>query len=168
VLPTKPCSLVLNLYVSWTPPGTVTQPPTWAACASASLLFWISVSSYSTRTSPGATWGHSLLSYHSYLGEEVDPHPTTTSFLAVVEGNMGWYSCCVGDGDALPMIYVAACQSVTLNAVLCVGYGHSPTIIIIYIYLLFCFVLMMCFLLVHLQEFVQTHVHTEKCLLCLR
>lgn len=43
------------------------------------------------------------------------------------------------------MIYVAACQSVTLNAVLCVGYGHKPTIIIIYIYIyIFCFVLF-CF-----------------------
>ena len=36
---------------------------------------------------PGATWGHSLSSYRCYLGEEANPHLTTTSFQAVVGSN---------------------------------------------------------------------------------
>jgi len=36
---------------------------------------------------PSATWGHSLSSYHCFLGEEANPHLNTTSFQAVVEAD---------------------------------------------------------------------------------
>ena len=70
------------------PPGTVSLPPPWAACATASPLFLRSSSLYPNWTSPGTIWGHYLSSYHRYLGEEVGPHLTTTAFQAVIESDM--------------------------------------------------------------------------------
>ena len=37
--PTKPYPSVQHLNAYWTPPGTVTQPPPWAACSSTSVPF---------------------------------------------------------------------------------------------------------------------------------
>ena len=34
----RPCPSLPHLHVSWAPPGAVTPPPPWAACASASPL----------------------------------------------------------------------------------------------------------------------------------
>ena len=38
-MPTNSCPSVPHLHLSWTPPGTVTPPPPWAACSNASPLF---------------------------------------------------------------------------------------------------------------------------------
>ena len=42
--PTDPCPLVQYLIISWAPPGTVTQPPPWAAHSSTWPLLWRSFS----------------------------------------------------------------------------------------------------------------------------
>ena len=81
-------SLSTSSSISWTPPGMVTAPPPWVACATASpLLLRRNCSWYPTWTSLGTTWSHSLSSYYCYPWDEADPLLTTTSFQEPV---MSW------------------------------------------------------------------------------
>ena len=80
----------LSATSTWflTTSGTMTPPPPWAACATASPLWERrNFSYYPTWISPGTTWGHYVSSYHCYVGEDTDPHLTATSFLGVVESD---------------------------------------------------------------------------------
>ena len=87
-MPTNPHPSVPHLHISWTPPGTVTPPPPWAACANASPLFLRrNLSWHSTWTPPGATSGHCLLSYPCLHGRRGGPQLCRTSLHAVGEGS---------------------------------------------------------------------------------
>ena len=57
----KPCPSTQCPNVPWTPPGSVTPPPLWAAHSSAWTPFQrSSISQRPTWTFPGAAWSHSL------------------------------------------------------------------------------------------------------------
>lgn len=83
LVPTKSCLFVLNLPFLYTPPGMVTP-----SISNAWPFFLrMNVFSYPAWTFPGTIWGHSFLSSCCYLGEEADPHLSTSSFLIFVESD---------------------------------------------------------------------------------
>jgi len=73
-----------HLLVSWTPPGTVTLPPPWEACASASI--WEEIVP-NIQPEPPLAQRETITSHpmSSNFGEEIDPHLATTSFQIVAE-----------------------------------------------------------------------------------
>jgi len=82
IFPNKPCPSVQHLKVSWTPPGTATPSPPWAACSSIWPLFWRgNFFQISNLDLPCTTWDHSLQPYHYLLGRrgKLPPHHNLSS-----------------------------------------------------------------------------------------
>ena len=84
----SPCSPLSRLYLSWIPPGTVTQPPPQQPIPLPDRSFrgWVLLN---IQPESPLVQLEAVRSCHitSYLREEADPHLTTISFQEVVEGN---------------------------------------------------------------------------------